>query len=206
MPLTVVLCIAVGTAVSITLNGIEYKNVNIEADDVNVKPNAEVEVPSEATNANLDIQRSIIDDVESGIIDLGNNMQKGNYGEMKMDAYFAERGYERISIDTVTDLNAPTHQGIDGVYYNPDGNPPYIVAEAKYNSARLNNTQSGRQMSDSWINGGRQGDSLSRLEASVGIDKADDILIEGYGRRLIRVDTSGNVSESILDASGYVVK
>lgn len=38
-----------------------------------------------------------------------------------MDAYFESQGYERITLDRVTDLNAPTHHGIDGVYYNPDG-------------------------------------------------------------------------------------
>lgn len=48
-----------------------------------------------------------------------------------MDVYFKSQGYERISLDRVTDLNAPTHQGIDGVYYNLDGHPPYIIGEAK---------------------------------------------------------------------------
>ena len=62
---------------------------------------------------------------ENGDILLSNNIQKGNYGEMKMDVYFKSQGYERISLDRVTDLNAPTHQGIDGVYYNLDGHPPY---------------------------------------------------------------------------------
>ena len=52
-----------------------------------------------------------------------------------MDVYFKSQGYERISLDRVTDLNAPTHQGIDGVYYNLDGHPPYIIAEA--NGARI---------------------------------------------------------------------
>ena len=54
-----------------------------------------------------------------------------------MDVYFKSQGYERISLDRVTDLNAPTHQGIDGVYYNLDGHPPYIIGEAKYGSSRL---------------------------------------------------------------------
>ena len=49
-----------------------------------------------------------------------------------MDVYFKSQGYERIGLDRVTDLNAPTHQGIDGVYYNLDGHPPYIIGEAKY--------------------------------------------------------------------------
>lgn len=51
-------------------------------------------------------QREIIDSVERGKIKLENNIQRGNYGEMKMDVYFEEQGYKRISIDKVTDLNA----------------------------------------------------------------------------------------------------
>ena len=66
-----------------------------------------------------------------------------------MDVYFKSQGYERISLDRVTDLNAPTHQGIDGVYYNLDGHPPYIIGEAKYGSSRLAILADGTpQMSD----------------------------------------------------------
>lgn len=52
------------------------------------------------------------------------------------------------------------HQGIDGVYYNPNGNPPYIIAEAKYNKARLGKTKDGKQMNERWID--------RRLENAVG--------------------------------------
>ena len=93
----------------------------------------------------------IIKGVENGDLPLSNNIQKGNYGEMKMDAYFESQRYERISLDRVTDLNTPTHQEIDGVYYNPDGHPPYIIGEAKYGSSKLGNTLDGPQMSDDWI-------------------------------------------------------
>ena len=102
----------------------------------------------ESSNFSVD---DIIKGVENGEIQLSNNIQKGNYGEMKMDAYFESQGYERISLDRVTDLNAPNHQGIDGVYYNPNGHPPYVIGEAKYGSSRLGNTLDGPQMSDDWI-------------------------------------------------------
>lgn len=36
----------------------------------------------------------IIRGVEKGDISLTNNIQKGNYGEMKMDSYFKSQGYE----------------------------------------------------------------------------------------------------------------
>lgn len=110
----------------------------------------------------------IIKGVENGGIPLSNNIQKGNYGEMKMDAYFESQGYERISLARVTDLNTPTHQGIDGVYYNPDGHPPYIIGEAKYGSSRLSTLVDGTpQMSGKWI--------IDRLENAVGGEAANDI-------------------------------
>lgn len=135
----------------------------------------------------------IVKGVENGDILLSNNIQKGNYGEMKMDVYFKSQGYERISLDRVTDLNAPTHQGIDGVYYKLNGHPPYIIGEAKYGSSKLGSTKDGMQMSDTWINGS------NRLVNAVGKDVADDILLEGYGRILVNITSDGKVIIKNLD-------
>ena len=129
---------------------------------------------------------------ENGDILLSNNIQKGNYGEMKMDVYFKSQGYERISLDRVTDLNAPTHQGIDGVYYNLDGHPPYIIGEAKYGSSRLAILADGTpQMSDKWI--------IDRLENAVGEEIANDIKMEmilnpdNVGSTLFHVSSDGGI-------------
>ena len=134
----------------------------------------------------------IIKGVEDGSIPLTNNTQKGNYGEMKMDAYFKSQGYERISFDRVTDLNTPTHQGIDGVYYNSDGHPPYIIGEAKYGSSRLSTLADGTpQMSDKWI--------IDRLENAVGEKVANDIKMEmilnpdNVGSSLVHVSPDGGI-------------
>ena len=125
----------------------------------------------EALGSGEDSVDDIVKGVENGDILLSNNIQKGNYGEMKMDVYFKSQGYERISLDRVTDLNAPTHQGIDGVYYNLDGHPPYIIGEAKYGSSRLAILADGTpQMSDKWI--------IDRLENAVGEGVANDIKME----------------------------
>ena len=110
-----------------------------------------------------------------------------------MDAYFESQGYERISLDRVTDLNAPNHQGIDGVYYNPDGHPPYVIGEAKYGSSRLGNTLDGPQMSDDWIYGS------NRLLKAVGKEMYDDILVEGYGKQLIHIDKNGVFDVTVID-------
>ena len=144
----------------------------------------------ESSNFSVD---DIIKGVENGEIQLSNNIQKGNYGEMKMDAYFKSQGYERISLDRVTDLNAPNHQGIDGVYYNPDGHPPYVIGEAKYGSSRLGNTLDGPQMSDDWIYGS------NRLLKAVGKEMYDDILVEGYGKQLIHIDKNGVLDVTAID-------
>ena len=134
----------------------------------------------------------IVKGVENGDILLSNNIQKGNYGEMKMDVYFKSQGYERISLDRVTDLNASTHQGIDGVYYNPDGHPPYIIGEAKYGSSRLLMLADGTpQMSDKWI--------IDRLENAVGEEIANDIKMEmilnpdNVGFTLVHVSSDGGI-------------
>jgi len=119
-------------------------------------------------------------------------MKKGNYGEMKMDQHFENDGYKRISQDRVTDLNAKTHQGIDGVYYKEGGDPEYIIAEAKYGKSRLGMTTDGPQMSKGWIEGSK------RLENAVGKEKADEILSSGYGSRLIRIKPDGTLTETVL--------
>ena len=52
-------------------------------------------------------------------------------------------------------LDDKIHQGIDGIYYNSKGKPPYIIGEAKFNTAQLGNTLDGKQMSTTWILGSK---------------------------------------------------
>lgn len=76
-----------------------------------------------STNEDVLVQQDFLRKVRSGELELElgtNQMRKGNYGEMMQDEYFRQLGYERISLDTLTDIDAPTHHGIDGVYYNPN--------------------------------------------------------------------------------------
>ena len=53
----------------------------------------------------------------------------------------------------VTGLDDAGRQGIDGVYYNPNGHPPYIISEAKYNKAKLSKglADGTDQMDLEWI-------------------------------------------------------
>ncbi|WP_260448716.1 hypothetical protein [Listeria booriae] len=148
-------------------------------------------------------QFQAIKSVESGKVKLITNKRKGNYGEMKMDVYFESTTYKRISSDRVTGLNDKIVKGIDGVYENSSPPPKYVIAEAKYGTSQLDKTKDGKQMSDTWTNGGKTG---VRLEKSVGIDKADDILLEGYERKLVNIAPDGTITVTKLDSKGNVIK
>lgn len=89
--------------------------------------------------------------------------EKGNLGEMLMDQYYINQGYTPLH-DRVTSLNDKGHRGIDGVY-EKDGK--YLICDAKYDTARLEETKDGTQMSREWIN--------ARLDDAVGPEKAEEI-------------------------------
>ncbi|UUM62346.1 pre-toxin TG domain-containing protein [Streptococcus suis] len=152
-------------------------------------------------------QQDLIGKVDDGVEELLTNMRKGNYGEMTTDEIFRQRGYERISLDITADLDNVTHHGIDGVYYNPDGHPPYIIAEAKYDKARLkylksNGTRSGKQMDEKWI--------LKNLEKSVGEEQYLEILNEMHksnvGTQLVKVKKTGVITIDNLDKNVNIIK
>ncbi|MCR6588523.1 hypothetical protein CINS5893_07890, partial [Campylobacter insulaenigrae] len=82
---------------------------------------------------------------------LKNNQQKGNYAEIQMDKYYKAKGYKRISLNKVQGLDDKIHHGVDGIYYNPNKNPKYIIAEAKFGTSKLNRNKKTKQMSNSWI-------------------------------------------------------
>lgn len=125
--------------------------------------------------------KRLVRDVERGRIPLDTTRRKGNYGEARMDVHFEEQGYDRISGDRVTGIDDKTHHGLDGVYHKKGANPPYVVGEAKFNTAKLGKTRDGQQMSHTWIRGS------GRLVDAVGKKKADEILLAGYDRQVVRV-------------------
>lgn len=116
-------------------------------------------------------QQGIIRHVDDGSIGLVTNMSKGNYGEMTTDEIYRQLWYDRISLDMTTEIDGVTHRGIDGVYYNPDGHSPYIIAEAKYGGSRLSYLKDGtKQMDSNWIS--------KRLRNAVGDEQALKIASE----------------------------
>lgn len=100
------------------------------------------------------------------------NEELGNLGEMMMDQYYILKGYKPLNKHRVTSLDDKKggfKTGIDGVYEktNPDGTKSYVIADAKYNTSQLSETNDGKQMSDNWID--------KRLDDAVGKEKADEI-------------------------------
>lgn len=156
---------------------------------------------------NVDKQNQELDAVENGkkFFDRNNSHEVGNYGEMKTDQDLRTKGYERISNEMVTDIDEQGHQGLDGVYYNLEGHPQYLIVDAKYGSAKLNpNTADGKQMCDNWID--------KRLDKDLGKDKADEIRLEklfnpdNVGAYVAHVDEDGNVSYDKLDGNANVIE
>ncbi|QUE55422.1 hypothetical protein INT76_10180 [Streptococcus oriscaviae] len=104
----------------------------------------------------------------------------------------------------VTSLDSPSHKGIDGVCYNPDGHPPYIISEAKYNTATLGKAKDGKQMSRLWID--------NRLDKAVNEEHATNIrksLFIGDGNvqsNLFNVKENGNIIINQLDDAAKKMK
>ena len=156
-------------------------------------------------------QQDLIGKVNDNVEELMTNMRKGNYGEMTTDEVFRQQDYERISLAITADLDNVTHHGIDGVYYNPDGHPPYIIAEAKYGGSRLSylkqngtiktaidefgNLFKRKQMDEQWI--------LDRIKQSVGLEESLKIekamKIGQVGSQLVNIKQNGIITIDNLD-------
>ena len=96
------------------------------------------------------------------------------------------------------------HQGIDGVYYNPNGHPPYIISEAKYNKARLGKTKDGKQMNKRWIN--NRLDRAVSEEHSLAIRKSllkSDSNVQSH---LFNIKQDGDIIVSQLDDMAKKIK
>ncbi len=151
-------------------------------------------------------QYQVIDDVKNGNTLLDSSKVKGNFGEMVADNYIEDlKDATRIG-KRVTTLNDKLQTGIDGVYECASPPPKYIIAEAKFNTSQLKQTQDGLQTSESWILGS------NRLEKAVGPEIAelikDELLMhpENVQSILVNIDVNGNAVESILDSAGKKIK
>ena len=95
------------------------------------------------------------------------NQLKKEIGESEMDRFYEDRGYALVG-------RAPGPNGVDGVYHNPDGDPRFIIAEAKFGTSQLGTTLAGQQNSDNWLDSPQRAanpvpGAPSRLDDGVGV-------------------------------------
>ncbi|MBF7048647.1 hypothetical protein IY972_01260 [Campylobacter volucris] len=123
-----------------------------------------------------------------------------------MHLYYLNRGYKRISFNKVQELDDRIHHGIDGIYYNPNKNPKYIIAEAKFGTSKLD--RKTKQMSDKWLTKNK----LKRIKDDVGEIEAEKIanLLEKNNNEvrkdLFHVDEGGKETIHYLDKDVNKIK
>ncbi|HEB9350291.1 TPA: hypothetical protein RZK40_001844 [Campylobacter coli] len=123
---------------------------------------------------------------------------------MQMDKYYKAKGYKRISLNKVKGLDDKIHHEMDGIYYNPDKNPKYIIAEAKFGTSKLD--RKTKQMSDEWLIKNK----LKQLKDNVGEKQAKEIkkLLNSNEVRkdLFHVDEGGKETIDYLDKDANKIK
>lgn len=148
-------------------------------------------------------QRGLIDE-HALDISKSSNARKGNFGEIGADLDLNTKNYQSLQ-KRIDDIDAPGHNGIDGVYKAPNGD--FVIVEGKFSgSASLNGadltTGLPRQMSDAWI---RRPGALSE---AVGNNRAlaNQIISKGYKRVLAKVAPDGTVTYRLIDSNGFVIR
>jgi hypothetical protein len=131
------------------------------------------------------------------------NKDKALIGQDRGRAYMESRGFERLTDDKR--WNAP---GVDDIWRSTKPPPDYVITEYKYGQSRLGLTRDGLQASDDWLNGVVTG--RDRLKAALGESEALNVRISMDNGRvekwLLRSDSGGGFTKSVLDAAGHVLK
>ena len=142
-------------------------------------------------------QKSVVEDVLNGEIELSNTARKGNFGEMRVDVDMQEHGWTAMH-DRITNIDAPTIHGLDHVFMHKGPPPVTIIAESKFQYGRLAVLVNGtKQMSDRWIR--------SRLISVLGEAEARRILRVGYKSVLAKISADGKITYRLLDKSGKTI-
>ncbi|QEM05300.1 PAAR-like protein [Mucilaginibacter sp. P19] len=154
----------------------------------------------------LDIlQRGTIYDVENGKISLvrsnseSDYRRHGNYGEMKDNVYHRQEGFRDVrSEHPVIDIDKPTASGIDGAYAKDNG---YKITDGKYNTASIQNTTTGRELSERW--------TRNHIDNNGAINPADEAGVRlantdgSLNREVIRVKPDGSMQSETINSNGF---
>ncbi|MFN0032437.1 MAG: hypothetical protein ACKVOR_09775, partial [Flavobacteriales bacterium] len=164
----------------------------------------------------LSRKKKIIDDVESGEIDLregrktNDYTREANYGEIKIQYDLLSRQVNiegrsgtmtSIGRTAAQSLDEPIKKGIDGIYRFSNPPPEFIVVEVKYGSSSISRTltqSGGKQMDQVWI-----GYHIS--------DQFEDYMLirqimANSKSVLARVNKDSSITYDLLDESAKTIK
>jgi hypothetical protein len=123
-------------------------------------------------------QRGTIYDVENGKLSLVRDnspddfRRSGNYGEMKDNVYHREEGWRDIKKEHPNmSIDKPTASGIDGAY---EKNGIYRETDAKYRTARIANTNNGRELSQRWTENHLDNGAIANPKDEAGMRRANN--------------------------------
>lgn len=128
------------------------------------------------------------------------NPEVGRWGEVQADQFAASLGWEKLNGDPThmnSDFSGP--QRLDAVYRDPGPPVRIIVGDAKVLDSPQGETESGRQMSDQWIQ-----DRVGSADLPEDIQR--QIEAGDYEAVILRVDKYGNVTLEPLDVTGNPVR
>lgn len=164
------------------------------------------------------VQMRLVVSVYTGQIKRLSRLERGNYGEILQYLVLIGSGFIAYH-PRLTSLIAPSHHGIDGLYYMPHQRV-YIVTDAKYGTSRLGRLKDGRrQLSDAWIDlrlcpsGSSVLERTSRLTSIVG-ERFSEVIIQNIQsgtwalrRLVVHISSFPNSDVSLCEVNslGFVV-
>ena len=150
-------------------------------------------------------QKGIIYDVENGKLSLVRDnsasdfRRHGNYGEMKSNQYYDDNAFRDIRKEhPVMDIDKPTASGIDGAY---EKGGVYRVDDAKYNTAQIQPTNNGRELSKNWVQDHIDKGAISNEADKIAIERANN---NGtLERGVSRTNTDGSMRYEPSNDNGF---
>ncbi|OZS41468.1 hypothetical protein ASV53_23525, partial [Photobacterium sanguinicancri] len=131
------------------------------------------------------------------------NHKKAAAGEYNAHALMEEKGYKPLG--NTDGKYKPGATGIDGIYAHPNPPPDFVITEAKYNTARLGKTKTGKQMSNDWVTDKRlEKAGMSERERKTILKSLDenDNAIE---KLIIRNKLDGTLVVKTLDENANII-
>lgn len=162
-------------------------------------------------NKSIDfIQRGVIYDVENGKINLtrpnsnSDYRRHGNYGEMKDNVFQRADGWDDIRAEhPLIDIDKPTAPGIDGAYNKGGANGDYKVTDSKYNTAQLQTTNNGKELSRRWTRNHVRNGAVKPEHGAEMLRRNNSNTLD---RSITRTNTDGSMRTEPINNNGNKIR